>query len=86
MDTLACGLEQLGIKPVHLCPALYEDRSTSTFSPVKRNTPPLTMFTVLSLLLLTGADSATACAVGRRQRPNSWWWEFFTTRFVWFAV
>ncbi|CAB1435941.1 unnamed protein product [Pleuronectes platessa] len=33
---------------------------SSTFSPVKRNTPPLTMFTVLSLLLLTGAHSATA--------------------------
>ncbi|XP_053302236.1 major histocompatibility complex class I-related gene protein isoform X1 [Pleuronectes platessa] len=36
------------------------DRSSSTFSPVKRNTPPLTMFTVLYLLLLTGAHSATA--------------------------
>ncbi|XP_062266250.1 uncharacterized protein LOC133972701 [Platichthys flesus] len=41
-------------------PSLCGEISSSTFSPVKRNTPPLTMFTVLSLLLLTGAHSATA--------------------------
>ena len=41
-------------------PSLSGEMSSSTFSPVKRNTPPLTMFTVLSLLLLTGAHSATA--------------------------
>ncbi|CAB1441291.1 unnamed protein product, partial [Pleuronectes platessa] len=40
--------------------SLCGDRSSSTFSPVQRNTPPLTMFTVLSLLLLAGAHSATA--------------------------
>ncbi|XP_034464609.1 class I histocompatibility antigen, F10 alpha chain-like [Hippoglossus hippoglossus] len=41
-------------------PSLREEKSSSTFSPAKRNTPPLTMFTVLSLLLLAGAHSATA--------------------------
>ncbi|XP_034437574.1 major histocompatibility complex class I-related gene protein-like isoform X2 [Hippoglossus hippoglossus] len=41
-------------------PSLCGEKSSSTFSPAKRNTPPLTMFTVLSLLLLTGAHSATA--------------------------
>ncbi|XP_069369914.1 major histocompatibility complex class I-related gene protein-like [Paralichthys olivaceus] len=41
-------------------PSLCGQKTSSTFSPAKRNIPPLTMHTLLFLLLLAGTHSATA--------------------------